>query len=229
MKRYGYVRVSSKDQNVARQVEALLQLGVEQKNIFIDKQSGKNFNRREYKRLVRKLKPEDELYIKSIDRLGRDYDEILEQWRYLTKTKDIDIIVLDFPLLDTRKQVSGITGKFIADLVLQILSYVAQVERENIHQRQLEGIKIAMENGVQFGRPQKKQPENFQEIYLLWMKKKISLREASRRTGVSHHTFSKWAQEKSVEPSVLWKKRKTFPRRRCIIRYDSVFAPFLMK
>lgn len=142
MKRYGYVRVSTKDQNAARQVEALLRLGIEQKNIFMDKQSGKDFNRREYKRLVRRLKSEDELYIKSIDRLGRDYDEILEQWRYLTRAKNTDIIVLDFPLLDTRKQVSGITGKFIADLVLQILSYVAQVERENIHQRQMEGIKV---------------------------------------------------------------------------------------
>lgn len=207
MKRYGYVRVSSKDQNIARQAEALLKLGMERKNLFIDKQSGKDFNRREYKRLVHKLRAGDELYIKSIDRLGRDYDEILEQWRYLTKTKDIDIIVLDFPLLDTRKQVSGITGKFIADLVLQILSYVAQIERENIHQRQMEGIRIAIEKGVKFGRPQKERPENFHEIYLLWLKKEISLREASRQTGVSHHTFSKWAKEKAEKYGNLWEKR----------------------
>lgn len=206
MKKYGYVRVSSKDQNVARQVEALLLEGIEPEDIFIDKQSGKDFNRREYKRLIRKLHPGDELYLKSIDRLGRDYDEIIEQWRYLTKQKNIDIVVLDFPLLDTRKQVSGITGKFIADLVLQILSYVAQVERENIHQRQREGIKIALEKGVRFGRPEKEKPGNFPEVYILWKEEKISLREASRRTGVSHHTFSKWAREKGEDKEVFWEK-----------------------
>lgn len=195
MCRYGYVRVSSRDQNTARQTEALMMAGIRQKDIFTDKQSGKDFDRTGYKKLVRKLKSGDEVYLKSIDRLGRDYDEILEQWRYLTKVKNVDIIVLDFPLLDTRKQVTGITGKFIADLVLQILSYVAQVERENIHQRQMEGIRLAQEKGVIFGRPAKKKPDDFQMIASLWEEKKISLREASRMAQVSHHTFLKWVKE----------------------------------
>ena len=138
--KYAYIRVSSKDQNIDRQVEAMRNIGILEKNMYIDRQSGKNFNRKKYQSLLEQLNSSDELYIKSIDRLGRDYDEIQEQWRYLTKVKNIDIIVLDLPLLDTRNQVNGITGKFIADLVLQILSYVAQVERENIKQRQAEGI-----------------------------------------------------------------------------------------
>lgn len=199
MKKYGYVRVSSKDQNVARQIEALLFCHIEKNNIYIDKQSGKDFNREEYKKLLRRLKSGDEVYVKSIDRLGRDYNEIQEQWRYITKTKKANIIVLDFPLLDTRQQMNGITGQFVADLVLQILSYVAQIERENIHQRQMEGIKIALEKGVRFGRPQKEKPKNFDEIYILWRDGNISLREAAKRTGVSHHTFSKWAKEKDEE------------------------------
>ena len=143
MEKYGYVRVSSKDQNVDRQVVALLEIGIKKENLFIDKQSGKDFDRKEYKKLKRKLKCKDELYIKSIDRLGRNYEEIIKQWHFLTKEKNVEIIVLDFPLLDTRHQVNGLTGKFIADLVLQILSYVAQIERENIKQRQAEGIQIA--------------------------------------------------------------------------------------
>lgn len=165
MAKYAYIRVSSKDQNIARQVEAIQEIGLTKKQMYIDKQSGKDFIRKNYQRLVRKLKAGDELYIKSIDRLGRDYDEILEQWRYLTKVKDIDMIVLDFPLLDTRNQVNGVTGKFIADLVLQIFSYVAQIERENTKQRQAEGIRIAKEKGVQFGRPKHDFPEDFEEIY----------------------------------------------------------------
>jgi len=128
MEKYGYVRVSSKDQNIDRQVVALIESGIEKKNLFFDRKSGKDFDRKEYKRLIKKLKANDELYIKSIDRLGRDYEEIIEQWHFLTKEKDIEIVVLDFPLLDTRHQVNGLTGKFIADLVLQILSYVAQIE-----------------------------------------------------------------------------------------------------
>lgn len=195
MAEYAYIRVSSKDQNIARQVEAMLSIGITKKQMYIDKQSGKDFNRKNYKKLVRKLKEGDELYIKSIDCLGRNYDEILDEWRNLTRNKNIDIIVLDFPLLDTRNRVNGVTGKFIADLVLQVLSYVAQVERENTKQRQAEGIKIAMKNGVSFGRPQKEKPNNFDEVYILWKENKISLREASRRTGVSHHTFSKWINE----------------------------------
>lgn len=195
MAEYAYIRVSSKDQNIARQVEAMLSIGITKKQMYIDKQSGKDFNRKNYKKLVRKLKEGDELYIKSIDRLGRNYDEILDEWRNLTRNKNVDIIVLDFPLLDTRNRVNGVTGKFIADLVLQILSYVAQIERENTKQRQAEGIKRAMKNGVSFGRPQKEKPNNFDEVYILWKEEKISLREASRRTGVSHHTFSKWINE----------------------------------
>lgn len=140
MNKYGYIRVSSKDQNVDRQVVALLEVGIKQKNLFIDRQSGKDFDRKEYKKLVKKLRAKDELYIKSIDRLGRNYEVIIEQWHFLTKEKSVNIIVLDFPLLDTRHQINGLTGKFIADLVLQVLSYVAQIERENIKQRQAEGI-----------------------------------------------------------------------------------------
>ena len=128
MNKYGYIRVSSRDQNIARQVEAMLDIGIRKQDMYVDKQSGKDFDRGEYKRLVKKLKAGDELYVKSIDRLGRDYEEIIEQWRYLTKTKDIDIIVLDLDLLDTRKEINGITSKFIADLTLQILSYVAHIE-----------------------------------------------------------------------------------------------------
>ena len=192
MAKYAYIRVSSKDQNIARQVEAMQEVGLTKKQMYIDKQSGKDFIRKNYQRLIRKLKAGDELYIKSIDRLGRDYDEILEQWRYLTRVKDIDMIVLDFPLLDTRNQVNGVTGKFIADLVLQILSYVAQIERENTKQRQAEGIRIAKEKGVQFGRPKHDFPEQFEEIYQLWVIGEISMREGGRRLNTHHTPFARW-------------------------------------
>ena len=139
--RYGYIRVSTKEQNIDRQLTAILKENVDTKNIFIDKASGKDFNRKQYRKLIRKLKEGDELYIKSIDRLGRNYDEIIKEWNLITKEKSVEIIVLDFPLLDTRAKVSGVTGKFISDIVLQILSYVAQIERENILQRQMEGIR----------------------------------------------------------------------------------------
>lgn len=189
---YGYVRVSTKDQNIERQMTALNEVGLTKEQIYIDKLSGKDFNRPRYKTMVRKLRIGDVLFIKSIDRLGRDYDEIIEQWRILTKTKDIDIVVLDFPLLDTRNQVNGITGKFIADLVLQILSYVAQIERENILQRQAEGIKEAKAKGVKFGRPKIELPENFFEVLNLWKLGEISKCEASRRLHTSRFTFSSW-------------------------------------
>lgn len=192
MAKYAYIRVSSKDQNIARQVEAMQEIGLTKKQMYIDKQSGKDFIRKNYQRLVKKLKAGDELYIKSIDRLGRDYDEILEQWRYLTRVKDIELIVLDFPLLDTRNQVNGVTGKFIADLVLQILSYVAQIERENTKQRQAEGIRIAKEKGVQFGRPKHDFPEKFEEIYQLWIIGEISMCEGGRRLNTHHTTFARW-------------------------------------
>ena len=194
MKKYAYIRVSSKDQNIARQVKAMKEIGILDQDMFIDKQSGKNFYREQYQLLLQKLQSGDELYIKSIDRLGRDYDDIQEQWRYLTKKINIDIIVLDFPLLDTRNQVNGITGKFIADLVLQILSYVAQVERENTKQRQAEGIRIAKEKGIKFGRPSIPIPEKFEEIYKLWKVNKISKRKAAKMLNTNHNTFSNWTK-----------------------------------
>lgn len=195
MKKYAYIRVSSKDQNIARQVEAMRKIGIAQTEMYIDKQSGKDFEREKYQLLLQKLESGDELYIKSIDRLGRDYDEIQEQWRYLTKRLNTDIIVLDFPLLDTRNQVNGITGKFVADLVLQILSYVAQVERENTRQRQAEGIRIAKERGVRLGRPPIPIPEQFEEVYKLWRENKISKREGARILHTNHNTFSAWVKK----------------------------------
>ena len=168
--------------------------GIDKSKMFIDKQSGKDFERKNYKKMLRKLKAGDEVYIKSIDRLGRNYDEIIEQWRILTKDKDVDVSVLDSPLLDTKNKINGLTGKFIADLVLQILSYVAQIERENIRQRQAEGIRIAKEKGVKFGRPVMDIPENFDSIYQLWENNLISLREAGRMMEISHTTFQRHAK-----------------------------------
>lgn len=205
MKRYAYIRVSSKDQNIDRQVDAMSDIGIDYNNMFIDKQSGKDFNRKAYKKLIKRLREEDIVYIKSIDRLGRDYEEILEQWRLITKKKRADIVVLDFPLLNTANQVNGITGKFISDLVLQILSYVAQVERENIKQRQAEGIKVAKEKGIRFGRPKRELPKEFNEVYHLWLRNEISKREAARRLNTNHNTFTNWVkrlEEKSIEKNV---------------------------
>lgn len=199
MKKYAYIRVSSKDQNIDRQVMAMEGIGLIKKQMIIDYQTGKDFNRQNYRKLVKKLKRGDELYIKSIDRLGRNYDEILAEWRYLTTVKQINIIVLDFPLLDTRLKVNGITGKFLADLVLQVLSYVAQLERENINQRQREGIKIAKEKGVKFGRPKKEYPENFLEVARMWREGNISLRDGAKLLSISHTTFSNWLREKSFK------------------------------
>lgn len=203
MKKYAYIRVSSKDQNISRQIVVMQNVGILEKDMYIDKQSGKDFYREQYQLLLKQLQSGDELYIKSIDRLERNYDEIQEQWRYLRKKINIDIIVLDFPLLDTRNQVNGITGKFIADLVLQILSYVAQVERENTKQRQAEGIRIAKAKGVQFGRPAMPIPKEFEEIYQLWKENKISKRKGALLLHTNHNTFSKWIKkyEKSVENS----------------------------
>lgn len=161
---YGYVRVSAKDQNEDRQIIAMREVGVSEKNIYMDKQSGKDFKRKQYKRLVRKMKKDDLLYIKSIDRLGRNYEEIIKQWRYLTKEKRIDIIVLDMPLLDTRRG-KDLMGTFLSDIVLQVLSFVAENERSNIRQRQAEGIAAAKARGVKFGRPPKPLPENFHTVY----------------------------------------------------------------
>lgn len=194
---YGYVRVSSKDQCEARQVLALREFKVPERNIYMDKMSGKNFNRPQYRRMVRKLKAGDVLVVKSIDRLGRNYEEILEQWRMLTKKKEVDVVVLDMPLLDTRMSGGNLTGVFVADLVLQILSYVAQTERENIRQRQMEGIAAAKQRGVKFGRPKKQVPEEFARLREKWMQKEVSSREATKRLGISQDTFLRWSKNMS--------------------------------
>ncbi|MGN0313323.1 MAG: recombinase family protein [Fusicatenibacter sp.] len=191
---YGYIRVSSRDQNEDRQMVALREMEIPEKNIFMDKQSGKDFNRPQYKRLVRKLKKDDLLYIKSIDRLGRNYAEILEQWRFLTKEKGIDIVVLDMPLLDTRRG-KDLMGTFLSDIVLQVLSFVAENERSNIRQRQAEGIAAAKARGVQFGRPKVRVPEDFEQIIKAWEKKEITCREAVERCGVSEATFYRRLRE----------------------------------
>lgn len=193
---YGYVRVSSRDQCEDRQIIALKQFPVKDQHIFIDKMSGKNFNRPNYLRLLRRLKAGDTLVVGSIDRLGRNYEEILEQWRIITKKKNANIVVLDMPLLDTRKTKHGLTGIFISDLVLQILSYVAQTERENIRRRQKEGIEAAMKRGVRFGRPQKEPPESFYALKMKWLNQEISSRKAAQILNVSQNTFLRWIREK---------------------------------
>ena len=170
---YGYIRVSSRDQNEDRQLIALKEVGVQEKNIYMDKQSGKDFNRPQYKKLLRKMKKDDLLYIKSIDRLGRNYEEILQQWRVLTKEKGIDIVVLDMPLLDTRRG-KDLMGTFLSDIVLQVLSFVAENERTNIRQRQAEGIAAAKAKGVKFGRPPLPLPDNFYEVHKAWRSKKLT-------------------------------------------------------
>lgn len=185
---YGYIRVSSADQNESRQLVALHGKGVAAQHIYMDKQSGKDFDRPQYKRLVKKMKPGDLLYVLSIDRLGRDYGEIQQQWRLLTKEKRVDICVLDMPLLDTR-QGKDLMGTFIADLVLQILSFVAQSERENIRRRQEEGIAAARARGVKFGRPPLPLPENFYEIHRAWRAKELTLKQAAAACGMPTGTF----------------------------------------
>lgn len=190
---YGYIRVSSKDQNEDRQRIAMREAGVPERNVFMDKQSGKNFERPGWQRVLRKLKPDDTLYVKSIDRLGRNYEEILEQWRLITKEKRAAIVVLDMPLLDTR-QGRDLTGTLIADIVLQLLSYVAQTEREFIRQRQAEGIAAAKERGVRFGRRPMTPPSEFKSICAEWQDGNISARAAAQRLGVAHKTFLRWAR-----------------------------------
>lgn len=185
---YGYIRVSSKDQNEDRQLIALNEVGVERKNIYLDKRSGKDFDRPQYKKLLRKLKKDDLLYIKSIDRLGRNYEEILQQWWVLTKEKGIDIVVLDMPLLDTRRG-KDLMGTFLSDIVLQVLSFVAENERTNIKQRQAEGIAAAKAKGVKFGRPPLPLPDNFYEIHKAWRSKKLTLKEAANACNMPVGTF----------------------------------------
>ncbi len=185
---YGYIRVSTKEQNEDRQLVALHERNIPEKNIYMDKQSGKDFDRPQYKRLVRRMQKSDLLYIKSIDRLGRNYEEILEQWRLLTKENGIDIVVLDMPLLDTRRG-RDLMGTFLADIVLQVLSFVAENERVNIRQRQAEGIAAAKARGVRFGRPPRPLPENFHSAYQRWKEKEITGTTAAKECGMALSTF----------------------------------------
>ena len=185
---YGYVRVSTKEQNEDRQMIALRELAVPERNIFIDKQSGKDFERPQYKKLLRKMKKDDLLCIKSIDRLGRNYEEILAQWRILTKDKGIDIMVLDMPLLDTRRG-KDLMGTFLSDIVLQVLSFVAENERINIRQRQAEGIAAAKARGVRFGRVPKPLPPNFRTVYQRWKHGEITGTAAAKECGMPISTF----------------------------------------
>lgn len=196
---YGYVRVSSREQNEDRQLAALQELFVPVKNIFLDKQSGKDFNRPQYRKMIQKLKKDDILYVKSIDRLGRNYGEILEQWRFLTKEIGIDIVVLDMPLLDTRRG-KDLMGTFLSDIVLQVLSFAAENERINIRRRQAEGIAAAKARGVKFGRPAIPYPDNFQEIYLEWKEKKITLQQAASACKMPVGTF--YGKARKFEDSV---------------------------
>jgi DNA invertase Pin-like site-specific DNA recombinase len=191
---YAYVRVSTLQQNEDRQVIAMSEVQVPEKNIYVEKQSGKDFNRPMYRKLLKRLKANDVLYVKSIDRLGRNYDEVLEQWRILTKQKRVDIVVLDMPLLDTRRG-KDLLGTLIADLVLSLLSYVSENERCAIRQRQKEGIEAARLKGVRFGRPQKALPDNFEQIYMLWMNKEINGNEAARLCDFSRTTFYRKVKE----------------------------------
>ena len=198
---YGYVRVSSKDQNEERQVIAMLNFGVCQSHIIVEKQSGKNFDRPKYQKLVEKMKNNDTLVIKSIDRLGRNYEEIIEQWRMLTKEKHVRIVVLDMPLLDTRKE-DDLIGTLISDIVLQLLSYVAQTEREFIHQRQAEGIAAAKARGVHFGPQRIQLSYEFDHYAYLWSKGDISSRKAAQRLGISYQTFLRRVKEKEYQKNL---------------------------
>ena len=194
---YGYARVSTKEQNEARQLTALREMGIPSENVYLDKQSGADFERVQYRRMLRRLGPGDTLIVKSIDRLGRNYTEILEQWRIITKSKRAAIVILDMPLLDTREN-RDLTGQLIADIVLQLLSYVAQTEREFIRQRPAEGIVAAKERGVHFGREAAPVSEGFPEILAEWRAKKLGSRAAAERLGVSQTTFLKWAKAENL-------------------------------
>ena len=190
---YGYARVSTKEQNEARQLTALREMGIPSENVYLDKQSGADFERVQYRRMLRRLGPGDTLIVKSIDRLGRNYTEILEQWRIITKNKRAAIVILDIPLLDTRQN-RDLTGQLIADIVLQLLSYVAETERKFIRQRQAEGISAARERGVRFGRDPAEIPLEFPLVYREWCAKKLGSRAAAEQLGVSQTTFLKWAK-----------------------------------
>ena len=191
---YGYIRVSSQDQHEDRQLISLNEYNIPKENIYIDKMSGKDFLRPNYKKLIRKIKSGDVIYIKSIDRLGRNYDEIQNQWRIITKEKKADIVVLDMPLLDTRKE-KNLLGTFISDLVLQLLSFVAENERINIRQRQAEGIAAAKKRGVKFGRPTKEMPPNFEDLIQKWTQKELSLKDITTNYQISEATFYRRLRE----------------------------------
>ena len=192
---YGYARVSSKDQNLDRQLDALHEFGVKSDMVFADKASGKDFERPEYRRMVEMLCEGDVVVVKSIDRLGRNYDEILEEWRNVTKARKAAIVVLDMPLLDTREKRDGLTSVLISDIVLQLLSYVAQVERENIKQRQAEGIDAAQARGVRFGRPPKKRPACYETTKASYLGGHLTRQEAAARMKVGVSTFDRWLKD----------------------------------
>ena len=203
MTMYGYARVSSKDQNLNRQLDALSAVGVSEESVFVDHLSGRNFDRPGYRSLVERLQPGDVLVVKSIDRLGRNYDEILGQWRLLTKQRSIDIVVLDMPLLDTRSTSGhGVTGKLIADIV-------AHVERDNIRQRQAEGIAAARARGVKLGRPALAVPEEFDAVHRMWEDGSLNSRQAAESLGVSHTTFLKWVKQRPVDVTISHKSMRS--------------------
>ena len=198
---YGYVRVSTRNQNEDRQMIAMREFGVEEKQIVVEKQSGKDFDRPLYRKLIKKLRPGDTLVVKSIDRLGRNYTEILEQWRFTSQEREVSIVVLDMPILNTQED-RELVWKLLSDLVLQVFSYVAENERENIRQRQAEGIAAAKARGVRFGRPRLTMPEEFDKMAALWQRQEISASEAARRLGVSCHTFLRRMGEREIKRTV---------------------------
>ena len=197
---FGYVRVSTKEQNEARQITVMEKLSIPKRNVYVDKSSGKDFERPQYKKMLRRMKKDDVLYVKSIDRLGRNYGEILEQWRILTREKGVDIVVLDMPLLDTRRG-KDLMGTFLSDIVLQILSFVAENERANIRQRQAEGIAAAKARGVRFGRPAKPLPENYRNVYRQWKAGEISGVAAARKCGMPLSSFRYRAEKFETDAS----------------------------
>lgn len=203
---YGYIRVSTKEQHEDRQILAMQEVNVPEGNIYMDKQSGKDFDRPMYKKMVRKIRKDDLIYIKSIDRLGRDYSDVMEQWRYLTKVKQADIVVIEMPLLDTRRG-KDLVGTFLSDIVLQVLSFVAENERTNIRSRQREGIEAARARGVRFGRPRRALPENFDEIYMDWKTGRVTAAEAIERSGLSRSTFYKRTREIALSEQAAMDKQ----------------------
>ena len=197
--KYGYVRVSTAQQHIDRQIDALLELGLDKSCIYIDYESGKDFNRKNYKKLIRKLKKDDLVIIKSIDRLGRDYNMIIDEWRLITKEKEADIMVIDMPLLDTRIEGKNLVGKFISDIVLQVLSFVAQNERETMRVRQAEGIKTAKARGVKFGRPRITLPNNFETVARQYLNKEITNKKACEILGMTRGSFFRYLKELEIK------------------------------